>query len=215
MKPEIVAPAGSLEKMETALIFGADAVYFGLPDFSLRARINQFKLAELKKGAEKCRQLKKKFYLTFNIYAHQRHLKLINKYWSLVRKLQPNAIIISDPGLLALAKKHLPNIPIHLSTQANVTNAEAAKFWHQQGVKRIILARELNLEEIKKIKKAVPKLEIEIFGHGAMCMAYSGRCILSQWMARRSANLGDCAQPCRWKYNFFAAESQTGTESQT
>jgi putative protease len=127
-------------------------------------------------------------------------LLLLKRYWKIIREIQPDGLIISDPGILRLIKQVLPKIPIHLSTQANVTNKEAAKFWFEQGVKRIILARELSLKEIKEIKKAVPQLELEVFGHGAMCMAYSGRCILSKWMTGRSANLGDCAQPCRWKY---------------
>jgi len=206
-KLELLAPAGNLEKLKTAVLFGADAVYFGLPDFSLRARINQFDQKSLKEGVDFARKHNKKVYLTFNIYAHQKHLKKLSQALNLIEKLKPDALIISDPGVLSIIKEKLPGISIHLSTQANVTNAQAAKFWFEQGVERVILARELPLEEIKAIKKAVPKLELEVFVHGAMCMAYSGRCLLSSWMAGRSANLGDCAQPCRWKYHLEKEKS--------
>ena len=199
-KIELLAPAGDLEKMEVALEFGADAVYFGLPDFSLRARINKFDKRAIRKGAELCRQMKKKFYVTINIYAHNHHIKKLPVHLKFIKEIDPDAIILSDPGILRIIKKYLPEMPIHLSTQANATNIEAVRFWQEQGVKRIILARELSLEEISQIHKAVPEIELECFVHGAMCMAYSGRCLLSKWMAGRSANLGDCAQPCRWKY---------------
>jgi len=200
MKPELLVPAGGLEKLKTAIIFGADAVYFGLPGFSLRARASQFSREEILEGAEFCRKHKKKFYVALNIYAHNVHLKALEKQLDLVEEIKPDGVILSDPGILQIVKKRLPKIDIHLSTQANVTNKEAAKFWAKQGVKRIVLAREVSLKEVKEIKKAVPEVELEYFVHGAMCMAYSGRCILSKWMLNRSGNLGDCAQPCRWKY---------------
>lgn len=207
-KPELLAPAGSLEKMKVALRFGADAVYFGLPDFSLRARINKFDKTAIKKAADFCRKHGKKFYATLNIYAHNRHLEELPAYLDFLKKIKPDGLIISDPGIIRLAKKYAPKIPIHLSTQANATNIEAVKFWKEQGAKRIILARELSLGEIREIRKAVPDVELEVFVHGAMCMSYSGRCILSKWMADRSANLGDCAQPCRWKYKIKNQKSK-------
>lgn len=199
-KPEILAPAGSLEKMKTAFTFGADAVYFGIPNFSLRVRINQFDEDAILEAAEYCRNNNKKFYVTLNIYAHNKHIKDLPKHLEFVKKVAPSAIIISDPGVLNVVKRELPGTPIHISTQANVTNVEAVKFWQAQGVERIILAREVTLDEIKEIKKEVPEMELECFVHGAMCMSYSGRCMLSKWMTDRSANLGDCSQPCRWQY---------------
>lgn len=210
---ELLAPAGDLEKMKIAFEFGADAVYFGLPDFSLRARINKFGKVEIEEAVKYCREKNKKFYMTFNIYAHNSHLEKLSKQLEFVKKIKPNALIISDPGILNIVKREIPEMEIHLSTQANVTNYEAARFWFEQGVRRVILAREVGLDEIREIKKKIPELELEYFVHGAMCMSYSGRCILSKWMTNRSANLGDCAQPCRWKYHIknqktFEKESQ-------
>jgi putative protease len=198
---ELLAPAGSLEKMKYAFHYGADAVYLGIPDFSMRVRINTFDEKSLAEAVEYAHSLKKKIYVTLNIYAHNRHLEPVVKHIKYLRKIKPDAIILSDPGILSLVKKHYPEAEIHLSTQANATNAEAVKFWSGQGIKRIILAREVSLADIKEIKKANPEVELEYFVHGAMCMSYSGRCLLSQWMTGRSANLGDCAQPCRWKYH--------------
>lgn len=199
-KIELLAPAGNLEKLKTACLYGADAVYLGIPDFSLRVRINDFNLKSLEEGIKYAHSLKKKVYVTANIFAHNKHLAKLPSYLKLIQRFKADALIISDPGILALAKKYCPKIEVHLSTQANCTNTEAVKFWAKQGVKRIILGREVTLEEIKGIKKAVPKMELEYFVHGAMCMAYSGRCFLSKEMVGRSANLGDCAQPCRWPY---------------
>lgn len=199
-KTELLAPAGDLEKLKIALDYGADAVYFGLPEFSLRARINKFDWKNIEKGAEICRQKSKKFYLTLNIYAHQIQIKSLVDWLPKIAKIQPDGLIVSDPGIIKMVRKRLPKIPLHISTQANVTNVEAVKFWQQQGASRIILAREVTLEEIKEIHQAVPEMELEYFVHGAMCMSYSGRCILSKWMTGRSANLGDCVQPCRWKF---------------
>jgi U32 family peptidase len=196
---ELVAPGGSLEKIEYAYHYGADAVYVGLPAFSLRSRINEFNEAKLKKAVQLARSAKKKIYFTLNIFAHERHLKSLEKHVAFIKKIKPDALIISDPGILRIIKKRLPKIRIHLSTQANTTNSEAVKFWSEQGVSRIILAREVTLSEIKEIRKKCPKIELECFVHGAMCMSYSGRCLLSRWLKNRSANLGDCIQPCRWK----------------
>ena len=199
-KLELLAPGGNLNKLKTALAYGADAVYLGIPDFSLRVRINDFDLKTLKEGADYAHQDGKKVYITINIFAHNEHLKKLPVYLKALKKIKPDALIISDPGVIALAKKYLPKVEIHLSTQANCTNLEAAKFWTKQGISRIILGREVTLKEIKEIKKVLPKIELEYFVHGAMCMAYSGRCFLSKLFVNRSANLGDCAQPCRWEF---------------
>ncbi len=203
---ELLAPVGNFNKLKYALEFGADSVYLGLPDFSLRARSNDFTPTRLAKAIQYAHQRRKKVYVTVNIYAHNYHLAKIEKVLKFLNKAEPDAIIISDPGILSLAKKYLKNIDLHLSTQANCTNWQAAKFWHSQGVKRIILAREVSLKEIAEIHKKVPQLELECFVHGAMCMAYSGRCLLSSYFSGRSANLGDCAHPCRWAYRIFLEE---------
>jgi len=190
-----------LNKLKTAIAFGADAVYCGIPEFSLRTRINQFDLKILRQGIEYAHKHGKKVFVTANIVAHNRHLRAFEKYFSALKKIKPDAIIVSDPGIFLLAKKIWPKAKLHLSTQANCTNWQAAKFWYDLGVSRIILGREVTLREIKEIHKKVSKVELEYFVHGAMCMSYSGRCLLSKYYTDRSANLGDCTQPCRWKYN--------------
>jgi len=200
MKFELLAPAGNLMKMKTALAHGADAVYAGIPDFSLRVRINDFDFEKLKEATEYCHGLQKKIYITINIFAHNRHLKKLPDYLTKLKKIKVDALIVSDPGVLRLVKKHWPEAEIHLSTQANCTNWQAVKFWQEQGVRRIILGREVTLAEIKEIKKRVPEMELEYFVHGAMCMSYSGRCFLSKYYIDRSGNLGDCIQPCRFNY---------------
>jgi len=205
---EILAPAGNFAKLKYAIEYGADSVYMGLPDFSLRARVNDFTPAKLKKAIEYVHQHQKKIYVTVNIYAHNQNLAKAEKVLKLLNKLRPDAVIIADPGILSIAKKHIKKIDLHLSTQANVTNWQAAKFWQELGIKRIILARELSLQEISLIHKKVPGLELEGFVHGAMCVSYSGRCLLSSWFNQRSANLGDCSHPCRWEYNLYLEETQ-------
>jgi putative protease len=199
-KIELLAPAGSPEKMKYAFAYGADAVYAGVPDFSMRRRINSFDEKSLLEGIKYAHKLGKKFYVTLNIYAHNVHIEKIEKHLNFLKKAKPDAVIVSDPGILSLVKKNIPEMEIHLSTQANATNWQAVKFWHGLGIKRIVLAREVTLPEIREIKKRVPEAELEYFVHGAMCMSYSGRCLLSKWMTNRSANLGDCVQPCRWLY---------------
>lgn len=210
-KIELLAPAGSLEKLKYAFEFGADAVYAGVPDISMRARVNNFSEKDLAEATVYAHARGKKIFVTVNIYAHNYHLPAIEKHLKFLRKIKIDAVIISDPGVIELAKKYLPGVDIHLSTQANTTNWRAAKFWHEAGVKRIILAREVTLEDIKEIHKKVPKLELEYFVHGAMCMSYSGRCILSKWMSSRSANEGACTQPCRWAYKFAAPKQEIAT----
>jgi putative protease len=199
-KVELLAPAGSLEKMKYAFAYGADAVYFGVPDFSLRVRVNKFSERDILKAVSYAHGLGKKIYVTLNIYAHNGHLEKVEKHLKFLKKIKIDGIIASDPGIINLVKKCLPKVDIHLSTQANATNFEAVKFWRDAGVKRIILAREVTLKEIEEIGKKVKDIELEYFIHGAMCMSYSGRCILSKWMNNKSANLGDCTQPCRWAY---------------
>ncbi len=203
-KIELLAPAGNLLKMKTAFAYEADAVYLGIPDFSLRVRINQFSLAEIRKAVEYAHDLGKKVYVTVNIFAHNQHIKKLPAYIKELKKFKVDALIVSDPGVIEIVKSVWPQAEIHLSTQANCTNVEAVRFWQKQGVKRIILGREVTLTEIKEIHKAVPKMELEYFVHGAMCMAYSGRCFLSKQLVNRSGNLGDCAQPCRWEYQLSA-----------
>lgn len=199
-KVELLAPAGSLDKARYAFHFGADAVYAGLPEISMRARINNFKEQELAEAALLAHENGKKLYVTLNIYAHGAHLERIRKHLLFLEGIGVDAVIVSDPGVFSLVKEILPRMEIHLSTQANVTNWRAAKFWAEQGASRIVLAREVTLEDIRRIHKEVPQVELEYFVHGAMCMSYSGRCMLSKMMLDRSANLGDCVQPCRWAY---------------
>ncbi|MFH0892113.1 MAG: U32 family peptidase C-terminal domain-containing protein [Candidatus Falkowbacteria bacterium] len=199
-KPELLAPAGNFEKMKTALAFGADAVYLGIPDFSLRVRVNDFTMPEIKRAVEYAHGLKKKVYVTVNIFAHNEHLEKLPAHLSKLKAIGPDGIFVSDPGILEEVKRAWPGVKLILSTQANCTNWRSAKFWQKAGCKRIILARELGLKEIKEIRAQAPKLELEVFAHGALCMAYSGRCFLSKYYNDRNANLGDCSQPCRWEY---------------
>lgn len=199
-KPELLAPAGDLNKLKTALAFGADAVYFGLPDFSLRVRINDFNWAKLKSGVKLAHQAGKKAYVTLNIFAHNYHLPKLVKHLKKLKEIGPDALFVSDPGVVATIKEIWPEANLSLSTQANCTNYQSARFWQSQGFKRVILSRELSMAEIAEVVKKTPGLEIETFVHGALCMAYSGRCFLSDLILGRGANLGDCVQPCRWEY---------------
>jgi len=212
-KIELLAPAGSPEKLKYAFVYGADAVYMGVPDFSLRVRINKFGIDNVKEAIDAAHAKGKKIYVTVNIYAHNEHLKKLPAYLKKLNSWKPDALIISDPGVLLMAQKFAPKIPIHLSTQANATNWQAVKFWQKQGVERVILGREVTLAEIKEIHKMVPKMELEYFVHGAMCMSYSGRCMLSAWLTGRSANLGDCSQPCRWKYKVTNISAEVEEEN--
>ncbi|MFA5155626.1 MAG: U32 family peptidase C-terminal domain-containing protein [Patescibacteria group bacterium] len=210
IKLELLAPAGNFLKLRTAFAYGADAVYLGIPDFSLRVRINDFDLAGIGRAIQYAHERGKKVYVTVNIFAHNRQLKKLPAYLKKIKTFGADALIVSDPGILALIKKNWPSAEIHLSTQANCTNLEAVKFWARQGVRRIILGREVTLREIKEIHRAAPRVELEYFVHGAMCMAYSGRCFLSRLFTDRSANLGDCTQPCRWEYDASQYKLKTG-----
>ena len=212
-KIELLAPAGSPEKLKYAISWGADAVYAGVPDVSMRARVNTFTEESLTEAAEYVHAQGKQLFVTLNIYAHNYHLATVEKHLKFLKKINADAVIVADPGIIMLVKKHLPKVAIHLSTQANTTNWQAAKFWYDLGVTRIVLAREVTLEDIREIKKHLPKLELEYFVHGAMCMSYSGRCILSKWMSGKSANLGDCTQPCRWGYKQVTRDKGQVTEN--
>lgn len=198
-KVELLAPAGNFLKMQTALAHGADAVYLGIPDFSLRVRINDFNLESLATAINYVHNKKKKIYITVNIFAHNQDLKELPNYLRELEALGVDGIIFSDPGVWQIAQEIGSTLNLHLSTQANTTNWASARFWESRGVKRIILARELSLEEIQEIRTKV-NLELEVFVHGAMCVSYSGRCLLSNYFTGRDANLGECAQPCRWRY---------------
>ncbi|MFH1617369.1 MAG: U32 family peptidase C-terminal domain-containing protein [Candidatus Margulisiibacteriota bacterium] len=198
--PELLIPAGDLEKLETAARFGADAVYVGAGPYSLRTQQTAFDIKGLGIGAGIGKKHNVKVYLAMNIFPFDDDLPGMMEYLAKAINLGIDAVIISDPGLLSLIKQLDKKTKIHLSTQANTINSEAVKFWRDQGVKRIVLGRELNLEQIKKIRKDVPDVELELFIHGAMCMSYSGRCLLSKHMTDRSANQGECTQPCRWEY---------------
>jgi len=199
-KPELLAPAGNLHKLKTAIAHGADAVYFGIPDFSLRVRINEFSPADIKKGIEYAHAAGKKAYVTLNIFARDRHFTKLKAHIRMLKACAPDALFVSDPGVAAIVKTVWPAARLSLSTQANCSNSAAAAFWSKQGFKRLILSRELSLKEIAGIKKNAGRTEIEVFVHGALCAAYSGRCFLSDFLVGRGANLGDCAQPCRWEY---------------
>ena len=198
--PELLIPAGNLEKLRTAVLYGADAVYVGVEGLSLRAKQAEFSLAELAQGTEEAHRQGVKVYAALNIFARDRDLVKVARIANDLVDLGIDAVIISDPGVLETVKRVHPRLPVHLSTQANTTNTAAVKFWKAQGVERLVLARELNLAEIGEIAGAVPEMELELFIHGAMCMAYSGRCYLSAYRNRRSSNRGDCTQPCRWEY---------------
>ncbi|MBT4332574.1 MAG: U32 family peptidase [Candidatus Cloacimonetes bacterium] len=198
---ELLAPAGNLDKLKYAVYYGADAVYAAGNNFGLRAKSTNFSRSNLEAAVNFCHNHDRKIYITVNIFAHNSDLEQLPDYLSFLQKICVDALIISDPGVFLLAREFAPNVDIHISTQANVTSWSAVDFWYKLGAKRIILARELGIKEIAEIKKKVPKVELEMFVHGAMCMSYSGRCLISAFLNNRSANRGLCTQPCRWEYN--------------
>ncbi|MCC6138457.1 MAG: U32 family peptidase [Bdellovibrionaceae bacterium] len=205
-KPELLMPAGSLEKMEYALAYGADAVYLGAPHFSLRARENAFDLESLQNARDLTTRLGKKMYLTTNIFAKNRKLKPFSNQIEDWVQLKPDAFIMSDPGFMMIARERYPDINIHLSVQANCLNWQSVKFWKESlGVSRIILSRELHINEIKEIKQRVPEVELEVFVHGSICIAYSGRCLMSSYMSHRDANQGVCDNSCREKFKLHSS----------
>jgi putative protease len=201
-KVELLAPAGNLEKLKYALIYGADAVYMGGKRLGLRASADNFTLEEMREGVEFAHKLGRKVYLTLNIFAHNEDFEGAEEYIRDAASTGIDAVLISDPGVLSIVKEVAPGLEVHLSTQANNTNFRSAAFWHSLGVKRVVLARELSFDEIREIRAKTPaSLDFECFVHGAMCISYSGRCLLSNYMAGRDANRGECAHACRWKYH--------------
>lgn len=208
-KPEILAPAGDLEKLETAVVFGADAVYLGGKELSLRAAAGNFSIEDIEKGVSFAHTRGKKVYITLNIFPHNKDIDIVNEYARKLALLNVDALIVSDPGLIRIIQEILPNMPLHLSTQANVTNWSSALFWKQQGIKRINVARELSLQEIKEISNNSDDIEVESFVHGAICISYSGRCLLSNFLTGRGSNQGICSHPCRYKY-YLVEEKRPG-----
>lgn len=209
--PELLLPAGTLEKMRTAYAFGADAVYAGQPRYSLRARNNEFRLEELQTGIQEAHTLGKKFYVASNLMPHNAKVKTYMADMEPVIAMQPDALIMADPGLIAMVRERWPETDVHLSVQANTVNYAAVKFWKSLGLTRVILSRELSLDEIEEIRQQCPDMELEVFIHGALCMAYSGRCLLSGYFNHRDANQGTCTNSCRWDYKVDSAiEDGTG-----
>ncbi len=200
-RPELLIPASSLEVLKVAVIFGADAVYIGGEAFGLRAKAKNFSMDEIREGISFAHDHGAKVYITANILAHNEDLEGVRAYFEELRPLRPDALIISDPGVFTIAGEVCPEIDIHISTQANNTNYGTFQFWHALGAKRVVTARELSLEELREIRRCIPaELEMETFIHGAMCISYSGRCLLSNFFTGRDANRGACTHPCRWKY---------------
>lgn len=200
-KPELLIPANSLETLKVAVVYGADAVYIGGEAYSLRAKAKNFSMEEMPEGIAFAHERGVKVYVTANILAHNEDLAGAEEYFRELKEIAPDALILSDPGLFSIAKRVCPNIDIHISTQANNTNYGTFRFWHELGAKRVVSARELSLAEIREIRANIPEdLEIETFIHGSMCISYSGRCLLSNFLAGRDANRGVCTHPCRWKY---------------
>ena len=220
-KPELLVPASSLEVLKTAVRYGADAVYIGGEVFGLRAKAKNFSLEEMKEGVEFAHRYNVKVYVTANILAHNSDIEPVKAYFNDLKKVKPDALIIADPAIFTIAKEMLPDMELHISTQANNTNYGTYNFWHSLGAKRVVSARELSISEIKDIRNHIPDdLEIETFVHGAMCISYSGRCLLSSFMAGRDANKGACTHPCRWKYavveesrpgQYMPVENERGT----
>ncbi|MDQ6970738.1 MAG: tRNA 5-hydroxyuridine modification protein YegQ [Mariprofundus sp.] len=210
-KIELLSPAGTIRNMRYAFAFGADAVYAGQPRYSLRVRNNDFQLETLKTGIDEAHALGKQFFVASNLLPHNSKLKRYLEHMQPVIDMKPDALIMADPGLIMMVRERWPEIPVHLSVQANTMNWAAVKFWQSVGVKRIILSRELSLDEIEEIRQRCPDIELEVFVHGALCMAYSGRCLLSGYFNHRDANQGSCTNACRWEYGMEkAAEDISG-----
>ena len=203
-KPELLAPAGNLEKLKTAITFGADAVYLGGSKLNLRAFADNFTNEQLKEGVEYAHARGRKVYVTLNIIPHDSDIAGIEDYLRELYELKVDAVLVADPGLMTIVKNTVPDLEIHLSTQANCLNYEAAKFWHRAGVSRVVTAREMTYDELKELRRELPDTcEIEAFVHGAMCMGFSGKCMLSNYLTGRDSNRGACAQPCRYKYHLY------------
>ena len=200
-KIELLAPAGDIEKLKIAVDYGADAVYFGGEMFSLRAGAGNLTVEEIREGVAYAQERSVKCHMTLNIFAHNEDIEPLREYLYSIKDIPIDAFIVSDPGVICMVKKIIPDAELHLSTQANMTNYMTARFWYEQGIKRLVLARELTMNEIRQVRDMIPEdMEIEAFVHGAMCISYSGRCLLSNFMIDRDANRGQCAHPCRWKY---------------
>ena len=198
---ELLAPAGDLEKLKIAIDYGADAVYFGGEAFGLRAGAGNFTKEEIREGAEYAHERGKKIYMTVNIFAHNEDIRLLPDFLRGIADLEIDAFLVSDPGVIAVFREILPDAVLHLSTQANTTNYMTAKFWYDMGISRIVAAREMSFEELREFRREIPEdMEIEAFVHGAMCISYSGRCLMSNFMTVRDANRGACANPCRLNY---------------
>jgi putative protease len=204
--PELLLPAGTLDKMRTAYAFGADAVYAGQPRYSLRARNNEFKLEELQTGIREAHELGKKLFVASNLMPHNAKVKTYMADMEPVIAMKPDALIMADPGLIMMVRERWPEVPIHLSVQANTVNYAAVKFWKSLGLERVILSRELSMDEIEEIRQQCPDMELEVFVHGALCIAYSGRCLLSGYFNHRDANQGTCTNSCRWDYKIANAQ---------
>ena len=209
--PELLAPAGTLDAFKTAILYGADAIYAGLPGFSMRARA-KIDVEGVKQGIELAHAAGKKVYLAFNLFAHDFEYDNMPRVAEVIRYLNPDALIVSDPGIVMWVRENFPDMPIHISTQANICSAKTVKFWQNAGAKLCVLAREVSHKEFKAIREACPDVGLEIFIHGAMCMSYSGRCLLSNFVTGRPANRGACAQLCRWKYDVILRERESGLE---
>ncbi len=205
-RPELLLPAGTLKNLTYAFAYGADAVYAGQPRYSLRVRNNDFQLDNLAKGIQHAHELKKKFFVASNLMPHNSKIKTYMKDMEPVIALQPDALIMADPGLIMMVRERWPEVPVHLSVQANTVNYAAVKFWESLGLERIILSRELSLGEIEEIRQQCPDIELEVFVHGALCIAYSGRCLLSGYFNHRDPNQGTCTNACRWEYDVQPAE---------
>lgn len=207
MSPELLSPAGTIKSMEYAFAYGADAIYAGQPRYSLRVRNNEFnRLENLERAINIAHSSDKKFYLATNLSPHNDKIRSFIRDMEPIVAMKPDALIMSDPGLIMLVRETWPDVPVHLSVQANAVNWATVKFWYQQGIERVILSRELSLEEIGDIKQQVPEMELEVFVHGALCIAYSGRCLLSGYMTHRDSNQGACTNSCRWKYDTHEAK---------
>ena len=212
-RPELLSPAGDLKALRHALAFGADAVYAGLPRYSLRVRNNAFDAEALAVGIAEAHALGRRLYLAVNLMPHGAKIRTFVADMEPILALGPDALIMADPGLILLVRERWPEVPIHLSVQANTVNAEAVRFWAGQGIARVILSRELSLEEIAEIRAACPDTELEVFVHGALCIAYSGRCLLSGYFNHRDANQGACTNACRWEYRLGDSVPAAGPES--
>ncbi len=206
---ELLAPAGTFQNLQYAIAYGADAVYAGMPRYSLRVRNNDFnRLEQLKSGIDLTHEAGKKFFLASNLLPHNAKVKTFMEDLAPIIELKPDALIMADPGLIMMVRERWPEMPLHLSVQANTMNSAAARFWQSQGISRIILSRELSLEEVEEIRQQCPDIELEVFVHGALCIAYSGRCLLSGYFNHRDANQGSCTNACRWEYKIKEGESE-------